>query len=493
MDEQSDKLIQEGRKILIIPRQQLDLDVVAATFSLALGLKSLQKEVSLYMEPDIYTETVRSKFPPHSTKFLQKDEPGTYVITLDNIDAAVQEVKWKEKEGKVNIFVKTEKGNLSKEKIKINQTVTDYDATILVGLNSGEPLGEFYKLHLHHFRGEKLIAIAKDKPSDSYKGSFTQVRVASYSEAMFRIINRLGITMSEHIATNLLAGLYWTTNSFKHELSKDSFGLSSQLIQIGASQEQARNIALQTISFAGSTYFADVYGNLKAAGDGIFYSVVPESSLTPNGKEESLFNDFVPIVEIIGCKMAFVIVHGKENNKVFIRTNSRKIDIKPLIAKYNGTSTLSSGSFVTKTPLAGLEELVVNELRNIVLGKVPGAKHPLAQKTNDGGDTNEQSQDNSEPRQIQQVKKPKTPPTAPPEPTNPPPVDTHVQKDPPVPTATPKTASTPQIPPTNQAAPTVDPLAAAQKVPKPLDLEKKEEGQPMTPAAPNSPLPPASV
>src|SRR3990172_7780312 len=245
------ELISKASSILIIPKQEHDLDVLAATFALSLSLKQLGKKITLYLKPDIYSENVKVKFPPQNMRFLSKDEPGTVVITLDNIDAGIKEIKWKEEEGKVNIFITTDKGDLNREKVEINEIKSAFDLTILVGVSKPESLNDFYKNHSNYFQTDRTLVFAAGENAFTHT---VPVKYSTYCESMLRWMLEQGMILSSQVVTNLLAGIYWKTNSFRDEMHTELFAVADQLVKLGADQELSRSIALETVGFASSLY-----------------------------------------------------------------------------------------------------------------------------------------------------------------------------------------------------------------------------------------------
>ncbi len=508
------QLIADSLNILVIPKPEPDLDNLAAAFALSLSLKQMGKKVTMYISPNIYTETVKKKFPPQNMRFLSKDEPGTIVLTLDNIDAGIKEVKWKEEEGKVNIFITTDKGDINREKIKINEIKSSFDLTILVGMENPAELKEFYNNHRYYFKDEGTVVVSKTKNGSPYKQVI--INEDSSAHGMFRIMLEQGMVLSSHVATNLLAGIYWKTNNFTDSLPKEMFAVADRLIQLGADQEQARNIANETVSFANTLFFADVYGNIRTAGNGVFYAIVPEAKLEQNGKKDLIFRDFVPLSQLIGCKIAFVIVHGESTNTVYIRSNSVNHSLIPIWDKYKGEGNKVNGSFKTLTPIGGLEELMLQEMRNLLKAKKPVSEpktpsqiqQPIPQPVR-------QPQPVIQPLPVQPVPAPVVPvqPIRQPEPElkpfisfNPPDMTPRNERPEPVPAREPAAApkpvppttdelkGSPLLPPDDLIKPTItggDPLAAAQQLPEPLKLE--DESTQLMPPAPMSPLPPASI
>lgn len=500
------QLLRLANKILILPAQRSDLDILAASFALSIALRKLGKQLGMYIEPEIYTETVKKKFPPQNIKFLQKDEPGTFVITLDNIDSAIKEVKWKDERGKVNIYITTDKGDLSQDKIKINQLQIPFDLTIIVGEGKPENLGSFYQEHKHYFTPEKTLFISNNNIAPGYELKY-QRKGTSVSEAVFAFLKSLEVPVDADTATNILAGMYWRTGSFTGNLGENTFAESDELLKLGANQETAKNIALQNISFAGSSYFADVYGNIKTVGSGIFYSVVPESKLRPNGTKELLFNDFVPIDKLIGCRIAFVIAHGKDQNTVFIKSTKAKYNLTELLQRFNGAGTVTEGTFTSTLPLPQLEELLLQECR----AALPAAKKMTETQTA-GKEPSTYTTNSDYARITPQERGPLTSSYTPvaetkqntlelSEPAKPAAktINAEVLKPPAL--KPPKLGKLePATPATrikgnnnfNSQPPSLDPLAAASIAPVPLRLDDEEEQQVLAPPVPSSPLPPAS-
>ncbi|KXK26963.1 MAG: hypothetical protein TR69_WS6001000987 [candidate division WS6 bacterium OLB20] len=532
--------IDDARSILIVPKQEGDLDVLAASFALARSMHVSGKKLSMYIDPDVYTEVLKAKFPPQNISFMKKNEPGNIVISLDNVDAPVKEVKWKEEKGTVNIYVTTEGGDVPGDKIRINQSTHLIDLVVMVDASSPEDLGDFYRMHRQQFAPERVAIFTPTgvKSPDNVTGY--EIRTASFSQGMFEFMQRESMHVDEDIATTLLAGLYWKTENFSYDLNDDSFGRAAELTQAGADQELARNIANRTLSLHDTRYFADIYSHVVAGDNGIFYTIVPERQT----REKELFTDHVPVAGLIGCRAAFTVVHGSSANTVYIKANSGEINLEAVVDKYKGSLSRNRAVITSQTAAEALAQDIVSLLNSErkeqpVLtpeeAKLPapteeekrsGPDHdfektrkwldemskqkPRAKRPSPRPSVTEQRSRRAEtpagsapesPREVQEYKA--EPPAKKdekyvPERAAP---ETHagLSGQPVTPAAsTPAAEAAPDEFSPSPITPTIsgdDPLAPAVSMPEPLDLDGKrnQQQQPDPSFAPNTPLPPASI
>jgi len=524
--------LDSAESVLIVPKQEPDLDVLAASFSLARALHKAGKKTSMYIDPDIYTEVLKAKFPPQSISFMKKDEPGSIVISLNNIDAPVSEVKWKEEKGTVNIYVTTDGGNVPGDKVKINRSSTLADLAVLVDASSPEDLGDYYTSHRQQFFADTVTIFTPNGVNSPEAITGYEIRTPSFSQGMFEFMQREDMHVDDGIATTLLAGLYWRTENFKNDLNEDSFTRAAELQNAGANQELARNIANRTLSLHDARYFADIYSSVITAGDGIFYTIVPERK----AKEKELFTDHVPVASLIGCRAAFTVVHGSGSNVVYLKSNTRDISLEQIVEKYKGKLNGSRAIITSDAPSEALAQDIAQMLKQAQPPKrtvepeanipAPGRKEQKSNPDKDYEKTKKWLDEMS--KEAKQTQRPQQTAPAPqqnqrrtepseaagtkrPEPQRSETAESKPEKkhttEKPATEPSPKQQkssqpATPSVPDFNFSPATPDmgnqgggdPLTPATEAPEPLDLEgKKNKPQQDQSFAPNTPLPPASI
>lgn len=507
----------KATKVLIVPSQEGNIDILAACFGLAEALKSNSKEVSMLLSAEVYSEHLQKHFPPKDIKFVRKNSGSNFVITLDKVEGQIKEVKWKEEAGKLNIFITTETGEINPGKVNIEAGLTNYDLIIVVGIKDILQLGEFATKHTS-FDNEKTYFVNKEKPLNFSNHRQTK---GSHSETLYGLLLEIGINIPANALTYFLAGINWNTNGFKQKTNSFTFKNAAEIVAAGADPVAAANIAFTNISFAQSKFFSEVFAKVKTNAKGIVYSRVNYNSLKANSSEQLLFSNLVPIAELAGTKAAFVITEGGPQTHAFIKANDSSIDLRTLFAgmeEWNGTK--GQGTLVSKETTDNLETMLIGkfeadlkqpkpiegfipEQNNLPKTVEPEITVPVVKpaadlpqfnqeqltKLKQVKQTNTSKPDAFVPAQERATSK-NAPVTEPPKPVTQPQTINQTPVKPSVPEQ-----AKPQTPKTTPEF-SMDPLAPASEIPKPLNLDENgnevEEQQPLY-TAPTSPLPPANI
>ena len=155
-----------------------------------------------------------------------------------------------------------------------------------------------------------------------------------FFQSIFYFLKEFNLPFEDRVATNVLAGLFWGTDSFSEKLNKKTFNIASQLIENGASAKHAANLGINITSFMQAKYLSQVFAEVKTTKDDLYYSEINIKDL--NGAlKNNLIRNMVPIKTIKGCEIAFVGIRDNNKTDYYIASNNDQIDLLELLDEYN--------------------------------------------------------------------------------------------------------------------------------------------------------------
>jgi hypothetical protein len=146
-------------KILIIPKQSIDIDSITASIYLAQSLVSERRHPDIYLNKNNYPEIISKKFPLHGLRGVDLNLKKNYKISIEEPDLEISNIEWKREGDKTNILIHTNKGIINKSSAEINSILPDYDAIVVVGFQDLNTLGDIYKHNKDTFRNENVFYI----------------------------------------------------------------------------------------------------------------------------------------------------------------------------------------------------------------------------------------------------------------------------------------------------------------------------------------------
>lgn len=262
--QQTTELIKKSKKILIAGKKNPDGDTIGSILALSSILSSLEKEVTTVVTGDIQ-EVYR--FLPEFEK-IKKETEGTndFVIKLDASGNPVKKVLWSEKEGVVEIIITPSGGTYSEEKVTFKKGSYDFDLIIILDTPDVENIDKVYD-SLSEVFFEKPVINIDHHAGNEYFGTvnLVDINATSTSEILVSIIEALGANLlDEKIATNLLAGIIYDTDSFKGKnTTPKSLTVSAQLLAAGGNKQEIVESFYKTRSIENLKLYGKILSGLS--------------------------------------------------------------------------------------------------------------------------------------------------------------------------------------------------------------------------------------
>ena len=233
----------QAQSFLIILRSQPSFDQTASALSLLLSLQSIKKQCHLACEQQLQ---------PSMKMLIGSDQVHLNVgnhslqVTFDYSENMVENVSYNidQQNKKFHLIVRPKKGHagLDPTTVEYSQVGIDADSIFMFGVTSYDEIQTFYEHEEVAFTQAQTIAINRSVTTFAE----TNIDVSGYtstSEWMIGLFKLWQLPLTSNVATNILAGIESTTDSFRHaSVTAETFETVAQLMRNGAKRLQLSNI-----------------------------------------------------------------------------------------------------------------------------------------------------------------------------------------------------------------------------------------------------------
>lgn len=233
--------IASASKILVALPASLTLDSLAAGLALFLSIKQSGKEASVVSSDSIKVShsnlfgvnQIKSEMPKVSASNLTLTLEG--VVASDGSVPALEKLDWFPEGENLNLVFHVLPGQKFEPKRIVPKVSggSGFDMTFVIGSSTLEGLGALYTSNTQAFGG-KVINIDNSGNNTKY-GSLALVdpEAVTLSEMIASVLQGLGLPFDTDIASNILAGIYGSTQNLTVGVKADTFILAGQMMQFG--------------------------------------------------------------------------------------------------------------------------------------------------------------------------------------------------------------------------------------------------------------------
>lgn len=207
-------LLNQAREVLILTHEDPSQDSLGASLALFLALSASGKKTTVACPTPL---TVEFGNLVGIDKINQNLSSKNFIISLDHVEGAIEKVSYNISDDKFNLVIEPRVGAppFSPERVHYSSGEVSPDLIFVLDSANFEQLGKFYKDEKDLY--SKVATINIDyHPNNSYFGKINLVDsgASSTSEIVALLLQNLGLSFAEDIATNLLAGIVFATNNF---------------------------------------------------------------------------------------------------------------------------------------------------------------------------------------------------------------------------------------------------------------------------------------
>lgn len=236
-------LIERSTRILVTPHANVDPDGVSSALAMGLMLQAMGKEVTILC-PEAKGQRSLDFLPGFAGLAEAVADHREFIITLDcSGGMAIEKLRYTVEGDRVHIIVTPRSGQLSSDRVGIEQGEPPYDLIVVMDTADLPLLGSLYRDHVTLFNDIPILNIDHHISNTG----FGQVQIvdptaASATEVLYHWFSSdpaWRILITKDIATLLLTGLITDTRSFQNaNTTPRSLEVAAALIDAGASQQE---------------------------------------------------------------------------------------------------------------------------------------------------------------------------------------------------------------------------------------------------------------
>jgi bifunctional oligoribonuclease and PAP phosphatase NrnA len=236
------KMIDEARRILIIPHANVDPDGLSSALACSVLFTAVGKECTVLC-PDALPESL--EFLPGFDKLSQEiDSSQDFIVTLDlSRGVELEKLQYAIEGRSVNIIVTPKKGIFEEKDVSFRDGPFPFDLIIVVDTADLALLGSLYEEHRSMF--DKIAVLNIDHHVSNTGFGTTKIidsTAASATEVLFHWWSQVPgwkEKITSDVATLLLTGLITDTRSFQNpNTTPRSLETAAELLELGARQQE---------------------------------------------------------------------------------------------------------------------------------------------------------------------------------------------------------------------------------------------------------------
>ena len=228
------ELLDKAPSVLIVTHEHPNFDSIGSALTLALGLTSLGKKVTVSC-PDPMTVEFSGFIGVQ--KVVREVAGKNFVISLDYEDGSIEKVSYNIEGNKFNLVIEPRTGYAGFSEKKVHFTNGGAAADLIVTIDTIHlgGLKKVYEDNKELFAGKPLVNIDRH-PNNAKFGTVNLVdaQASSTVEIVSQLLSHIGAALTADIATNVLNALYGATSSFQNpNVSVPAFELAAACLKSG--------------------------------------------------------------------------------------------------------------------------------------------------------------------------------------------------------------------------------------------------------------------
>lgn len=370
--------IKKAQKILVTFRKTWNGDSVASGLAMYLFLKKLGKETDIVAEK-FDQGALYSFLPAYGEIKNSIDNLRQFIISLNIENTKVNQIKYKVKDNTLDFIISPKDGFYSAEDIETRSGDFKYDLIITVDTPDLEFLGKIYDNDTEFFYNTPIINIDHHGSNEEY-GQVNQIDLTavSTSEILFSLFNNYSRdTITEDIATCLLAGMISKTRSFKTpNVTPVALSSASQLISMGARREEIVNYLYRSRPLNVLKLWGRVLARLSGTLENkLVWSGIKKEDFQKTETNEDDLGEVIDelIVNMPEVKVIALVYEAETDGKNYSKAlvyAVKNIDSLDMVKELNPEGTKKMAMVKSEKSRDELEKEVIEIIKN-KLGKLP--------------------------------------------------------------------------------------------------------------------------
>ncbi|MBI3109690.1 hypothetical protein HYZ06_01475 [Candidatus Daviesbacteria bacterium] len=234
-------LLPSAKNILIALPVGADTDRLAAALSLFLIFEAQGKEVSVVCEDSMRVAQAHLFGVDHVQKTLPQTEGGNLTLTLEGVAAsdgtvpALEKLDWYAENNNLNLVFHVLPGQtFQPARIVPRYQGSGFDLIFVIGAANLDSLGSIYRQNAQGYSGVHIVNIDNQNNTGFGSTNVVDTQASSVGEMVVNLILDLGLTMDADVASNLLSGIFASTDSLTNpKVNADTYMAVAQCLRVG--------------------------------------------------------------------------------------------------------------------------------------------------------------------------------------------------------------------------------------------------------------------
>jgi hypothetical protein len=296
------------------------------------------KSVDIYAIPKFPQKELNNIVSPQDVNFLEKLDSNYFTISLDRGNAKIKEVKWEETNDKLRLLIFTEKGELDTTKYAMTPGSPQYDVTYAFGIKTESDVREVLAKFANVWSASETVNIDIRSENEKYaQSNFVYADAKTFAEAVFKFTVEHDYELTNEEATELLAAIYWKTNSLRNRYTTaEILSVVQSLLGKGASLPKVVTKIFASASVAEVKARQEIYNSLKLNADKIAFGRVSQETAKLLTRISPIFPAKNPLFMLRDTEASFSLVPLSENKTLVLASSvNEQINLKKLFGSYN--------------------------------------------------------------------------------------------------------------------------------------------------------------
>lgn len=243
-------LLPSAKSVLIAIPSGADADKLAAGLSLFLTLETAGKQTSIVCDDAMLVSHTHLFGVDHVQKTLPSTEGGNLTLTMEGVASpdgtvpSLEKLDWYAEGNNLNLVFHVLPGQtFHPARIVPRYQGAGFNLIVVVGAANLNALGSIYTQNQQAFSGVHVVNIDNQASNSSFGQTNVLDTVASsVSEVMTNLISDLGFNLDADSASNLLAGIFESTNNLLDpKVTADTYMAVAQCLRVGGRKPQPKN------------------------------------------------------------------------------------------------------------------------------------------------------------------------------------------------------------------------------------------------------------
>lgn len=311
--EKINKLLERSKSVAVVMPEQLDLDVYCSGIALEAYLKAMGKNVLLASSCAKLPEAKFLSRLPVLHRELTSEK--SLVIKVSSQNDKPQSLRYEKLNDDVLIYIDSDLGKLTETDVQVLPRLSSYDLILVLGASSLDKLGKLFFADPEAFYNSQKIVVHKNIEQE-YFGviNWVEPTASSISEMLTFLLLDKNPTREDTIITSLLAGIIFSTQSFRHPgTTPTTLEKASQLVALGARREDIVRYLFKTKSFELLQLWGRALARIQTIPDQklLFSKLTPQDFEKTNTTADLLQNVLEELVNL-GSNYQLLVLTAKD-------------------------------------------------------------------------------------------------------------------------------------------------------------------------------------